>query len=174
MYPQIEIRQPQPNDIVGSRVYVTGLGTGFESEVQARVRDGDGRQLGATSTMCGGELGQIGQFQMAIDLPEELETPAGFVEVYDENTGFPGEGPYDGGVADLHKVVVPVVFGSHLLEGYRGFTYHVVLHGESLSKVAADVYGVASVWRIIYEANRDQIGDPNLIFSGQRFRIPRT
>ena len=174
MYPQIEIQQPQPNDIVGSRVCVAGLGTGYESEVQARVRDGNGKQLAATSTMCGGELGQIGQFQMAIDLQAELETPSGFLEVYDESTGFPNEGPYDGAVADLHKVVVPVVFGGHLLEGYRGFTYHVVLHGENLSKIAADVYGVASMWRIIYEANPDQIGDPNLIFSGQRLRIPRT
>jgi nucleoid-associated protein YgaU len=28
------------------------------------------------------------------------------------------------------------------------------------------------MWPAIYEANRDQIGDPDLIFSGQRLRIP--
>jgi nucleoid-associated protein YgaU len=50
-------------------------------------------------------------------------------------------------------------------------TYTVVA-GDSLSKIAKRVYGKASLWRKIYEANRDHIKDPDLIFPGQLLRIP--
>lgn len=50
-------------------------------------------------------------------------------------------------------------------------TYTVVA-GDSLSKIAKRVYGKASLWRKIYEANRDHIKDPDLIFPGQLLRLP--
>ncbi|HSE64032.1 MAG TPA: LysM peptidoglycan-binding domain-containing protein [Thermoanaerobaculia bacterium] len=50
-------------------------------------------------------------------------------------------------------------------------TYTVVA-GDSLSKIAKRVYGKASLWRKIYEANRDHIKDPDMIFPGQLLRIP--
>jgi uncharacterized protein YidB (DUF937 family) len=50
-------------------------------------------------------------------------------------------------------------------------TYTVVA-GDSLSKVAKRVYGNANQWRRIFEANRDQIDDPDLIHPGQVLRIP--
>ena len=37
MFPMIEVQQPQPNDIVGSRIHVAGFGTGFEATLQVRV-----------------------------------------------------------------------------------------------------------------------------------------
>jgi nucleoid-associated protein YgaU len=49
---------------------------------------------------------------------------------------------------------------------------HVVQPGDSLSKIAKDVYGDASRWREIFEANRDQISEPNLIRPGWKLRIP--
>lgn len=52
-----------------------------------------------------------------------------------------------------------------------GRTYTVVA-GDSLSKIAKREYGDASEWKRIYEANRDQIKDPDLIYPGQTFRIP--
>jgi len=53
----------------------------------------------------------------------------------------------------------------------RDRTYTVV-KGDSLSKIAKRVYGKASLWRKIYEANRDHIKDPDMIFPGQLLRIP--
>lgn len=147
--------------------------TGYESDVYARVRDGNGKKL-ATAHFMSGANGAIDQFQTVMELEDRPTTPGGFVEVYDENGLFPNEGPYGGQVEEFQKVIVPVVFGENLVDGYLGFTYHVVLHGETLSKIARDVLGDAGKWPAIYEANRDQIGDPNLIFSGQRLRLPRS
>jgi nucleoid-associated protein YgaU len=50
-------------------------------------------------------------------------------------------------------------------------TYTVVA-GDSLSKIAKRLYGDAQQWRKIYEANKDQISNPDLIHPGQTFRIP--
>jgi LysM repeat protein len=49
---------------------------------------------------------------------------------------------------------------------------YTVAKGDSLSKIAKQVYGKASLWQKIYEANQDQIKDPDLIFPGQLLRIP--
>lgn len=49
---------------------------------------------------------------------------------------------------------------------------YTVESGDSLSRIAKDHYGKASKWRAIYEANRDQIDDPDLIHPGQVLRIP--
>jgi nucleoid-associated protein YgaU len=50
-------------------------------------------------------------------------------------------------------------------------TYTVVA-GDSLSKIAKKFYGDANKWRVIFEANRDQIKNPDLIHPGQTFKIP--
>jgi nucleoid-associated protein YgaU len=39
--------------------------------------------------------------------------------------------------------------------------------GDTLSGIAKQLYGDGTLFRRIFEANRDQIDDPNLIFSGQ-------
>jgi nucleoid-associated protein YgaU len=52
-----------------------------------------------------------------------------------------------------------------------GQTY-VVKPGDSLSKIAQQVYGNMNDWRKIYDANRDIIEDPNLIHPGQTLRLP--
>jgi len=49
---------------------------------------------------------------------------------------------------------------------------YVVVEGDSLSKIAKRQYGDAQKWRRIYEANRDLIKDPDLIYPGQQLRIP--
>jgi len=52
-----------------------------------------------------------------------------------------------------------------------GKTY-VVVSGDSLSKIAKREYGDASKWPRIYEANKDLIKDPNLIYPGQELKVP--
>jgi len=49
---------------------------------------------------------------------------------------------------------------------------YVVVAGDSLSKIAKRYYGDANKWNRIYEANRDQIKNPDLIHPGQQLRIP--
>ena len=54
----------------------------------------------------------------------------------------------------------------HTLQSYT------VEKGDSLSKIAKKVYGKASLWREIYNANQDHIKDPDLIYPGQVLRLP--
>jgi nucleoid-associated protein YgaU len=49
---------------------------------------------------------------------------------------------------------------------------HVVASGESLSKIAKRYYGDANKWQRIFDANRDQITNPDLIHPGQQLKIP--
>lgn len=49
---------------------------------------------------------------------------------------------------------------------------YVVQKGDSLSRIAKERYGNANEWRKIYDANRDQIKDPDLIYPGQTLKIP--
>jgi nucleoid-associated protein YgaU len=53
----------------------------------------------------------------------------------------------------------------------REHTYTVVA-GDTLSKIAKREYGDASKWHAIYEANKDTIKNPDLIYPGQTFKIP--
>lgn len=49
---------------------------------------------------------------------------------------------------------------------------YTVESGDSLSRIAKQQYGKSSKWRAIYEANRDQIDDPDMIHPGQVLKIP--
>ena len=49
---------------------------------------------------------------------------------------------------------------------------YTVKSGDSLSAIAKKEYGDAGAWRRIFEANRDQISDPDLIHPGQELKIP--
>jgi len=49
---------------------------------------------------------------------------------------------------------------------------YTVQNGDTLSEIAQHYYGDANKWRKIYEANRDAIKDPDLIYPGQTFTIP--
>ena len=51
-------------------------------------------------------------------------------------------------------------------------TTYTVKSGDSLSKIAKRIYGDASKWNRIYDANRDKIENPDLIHPGQEFTIP--
>jgi nucleoid-associated protein YgaU len=49
---------------------------------------------------------------------------------------------------------------------------YVVVKGDSLSKIAKREYGDANKWPTIYEANKELINDPDLIYPGQELKIP--
>jgi nucleoid-associated protein YgaU len=161
MYPLLHVQQPEPFDIVGDPVHIAGVGIGFEANLGVVIRDAAGTVvLNTFLTTAGGDV--LSSFQTAVDLPAVPATPNGFVEVVDR------------GGADLpvSLVVVPVVFGTSLVPGYRGFQLRLVVPGDTLSGIAQEFYGNGAFFGRIFEANRNQIGDPNLIFPGQTLRIP--
>jgi len=49
---------------------------------------------------------------------------------------------------------------------------YTVNKGDTLSKIAKEFYGSANRWHEIYDANRDQISNPDLIKPGQVLKIP--
>ena len=51
--------------------------------------------------------------------------------------------------------------------------YYVIQKGDTLSKIAKHYYGDANKYPRLFEANREVIKDPDLIFPGQKIRIPR-
>jgi nucleoid-associated protein YgaU len=50
--------------------------------------------------------------------------------------------------------------------------WHVVAKGETLGKIAERYYGDPSLYKKIFEANRDVIKNPDLIQIGWKLRIP--
>ena len=161
MYPRIKVLQPEPFDLVDQRLQVAGVASGFEATIGLRVRDGESRQIARTFVNAGG-TGVLGNFQAEIDLGDVPATPDGYVEVF------------DAGGADVpaNMVVVPVVFGEHLVGGYYGFALRTVVAGDTLAGIAQEAYGDASQYLRIFAANRNQLSDPNLIFPGRPLRVP--
>ena len=50
--------------------------------------------------------------------------------------------------------------------------YYVIQKGDSLSKIARQYLGNAMDYPKIFDANREVIKDPDLIYPGQKIRIP--
>ena len=50
--------------------------------------------------------------------------------------------------------------------------YYTIAKGDSLWKIAEKFYGNGSKYTGIFEENREVIKDPDLIFPGQKIRIP--
>jgi len=49
---------------------------------------------------------------------------------------------------------------------------HVVVAGDTLGKIAQKYYGDPGLYMQIFEANKNQLKDPNKIFPGQKLVIP--
>lgn len=49
---------------------------------------------------------------------------------------------------------------------------YTVQSGDTLSEIAQRHYGRASAWHQVFDANRDQLDDPDLIRPGQVLRLP--
>ncbi len=160
-FPPITVRQPRPYDLVDDPARICGVGTGFEGQIVARVRDGHGTQLARASVHAGG-TGIWGNYDAALPVGVP-STAQGTVEVFEVSAK-------DG--SELHKVVVPITFGPALVNPYHGFAQYTVAGGDTLSGIAQKYYGDANRWPIIFEANRHQLQDPDHIFPGQVLSYP--
>lgn len=162
-FPPITVRHPVANDLVDDPVDVCGVATGFEGQIAARVRDDKGTELVEDSVPAGGS-GIWGNFNKQLPLKKKPQTPRGTLEVFEYSAK-------DG--SEINKRVVRIVFGTALLDPYHGFAQYTVVKGDTLSSIAQHWYGDGSKYPRIFEANRDQLTDPDQIFPGQVLRIPQ-
>ncbi len=162
-FPPIGVRQPQPFDLVDDPVEVCGVGTGFEGVFAARVRDDNGVELVQISVMAGG-TGTWANFHATLALGGAPATPQGSLEVFEFSAK-------DG--SEVNKTVIPITFGPSLIGPYHGFAQYEVVSGDTLFGIAQTWYGDGNLYPRIFEANRNQITNPDLIFPGQVLRIPQ-
>jgi nucleoid-associated protein YgaU len=62
--------------------------------------------------------------------------------------------------------------GSSSTEESIGEQTYTVQKGDTLSHISKQFYGKANAWNRIFEANRDQLDNPDLIKPGQVLKIP--
>lgn len=55
----------------------------------------------------------------------------------------------------------------------KSVQYYLIQSGDNLSKIAKAFYGDANKYPAIFDANREVIKNPDLIFPGQKIRIPQ-
>jgi nucleoid-associated protein YgaU len=62
--------------------------------------------------------------------------------------------------------------GSSTTSADSGEQTYTVASGDTLSKIAKKFYGDANAWKTIFQANKDQIKNPDMIHPGQVLKIP--
>ena len=154
-FPLIDIRQPQPYDLVDRYLRVAGIINTGDTPGTVHVLDADGNELAASETVAGRMMGG-GDFGVTITVPTP---PSGTGTVVVRLVG--GD-----------EASVEVTFGEALIPGYNGFSVHVVEPGDTLSGIAATYLEDENRWPLIATANRDIVSDPDLIHPGQELRIP--
>jgi LysM repeat protein len=73
------------------------------------------------------------------------------------------------------KIAVKSVSKTKQIENITNFSegkVHIVENGETLSLIAKRIYGDYGKWKVIYEANKSKINNPNLIYPKQELTIP--
>ena len=75
-------------------------------------------------------------------------------------------------IPDWPKEIVAEISVIGTPAGAASLRTHTVKAGETLSKIAKDELGSANAYMKIFEANKDQLQDPNMIKPGQVLRIP--
>ena len=58
------------------------------------------------------------------------------------------------------------------ITGENGVRYYYVAKGDGLQAIAQKMYGKASMWQIIQEANKETLGERGILKIGQRLIIP--
>jgi hypothetical protein len=158
----IEVRQPQPSDLIGRRFTVAGFGTGFEATVLWRVLGEDGNPLAEGLVQGAGSMGVIQDFGHDVLLPTSVSSRGDHVVLQVFGDDASGQNPPG---TDLNEVPVT------LFTGLQGWRLHEVVRGDTLSEIARDV-GENIRFRDVFEANRDVLTDPDEIVPGQVLRVP--
>jgi Immunoglobulin-like domain of bacterial spore germination/LysM domain len=157
----IEVRQPKPNDVIGSDFTIAGFGTGFEATVLWQLLDINGQSIAQGNIQGAGSMGVIRDFGHQVGVGGYTARAAHMtLQVFgDDPSGIHPPGP------DLN--IVPVTLFTTL----EGFRLYEVVAGDTLTRIARE-QGQNTTVDDVFQANRDRITNPDLIFPGQVLRVP--
>lgn len=137
------------------------------------------RDLGDGFAMFGGAVNVLDY------VAEDYMVLANYVQSFpvDPETGLPTI-TADSGYADVNgsgRITIPDTTGAEQpgepeanpepAPETESVTY-VVMPGDSLWRIARSYYGSGAKWNMIYEANRNTVREPDLIYAGQVLEIP--
>jgi nucleoid-associated protein YgaU len=149
----IQLRQPQPWDLVGRNLAIAALGTAFEAAYGWVIRAPDG--VLAEGTFTAGSMGLMESFVHEAAVSTDYVGPATFELSGDDPSGLRDQG------LDTQSVSI-IVIG-----GMQGYQLHQVVRGDTVSAIARATG--SSVARI---AAASRLRDANRIQVGQVLRVP--
>jgi hypothetical protein len=159
----VVLQQPQPAaaDPAALAVIAADYGAGQQLTVSGRAPPGarvrlflDGTPLGEVTADSGG----------AWHLQRQQPTPPGRFTLRAD--------VFDAKGRRTDRIAVPLILTA-LAPGERPPADGILIQpGQNLWRIARRSYGDGMAYTIIYEANRDQIADPDLIYPGQVFTLP--
>jgi nucleoid-associated protein YgaU len=161
----VRVRQPANNDLVGRKVLVSGIGSGFEGTIGMRLLNPRGAVLASGSAQSsGGGIG-VGEFttRLEVDRPPRAGTRL-TLQVFGDNPGLPDEGPSPGfNLREVRVIMFPDL---------QGWLLYRVERGDTLTGIVRKTrdFGRSSVKQIV--AANPRITDPDHIEVGWRLRIP--
>lgn len=155
----ISVRQPQPNDIIGSNLTIAALGTAFEASYGWKLLNGD--QVLAEGYLQAGGMGVMSSFVHEATVEGGTYTGPAIFE-------FAGDDPSAGeeGTAPA-PIRVPVI----LVPGAQGYVPYQVVKGDTLSKIARE-NGWGDLATVENIAAASGLTNPDKIRPGQILRIP--
>jgi len=157
----IEVRQPREHDLIGQRFIIAGFGTGFEATILWRVLGEHGATIGEGSVVGGGSMGVLDDFGHEVALGgAQFRGAHVLLQVFGDDPS----GQHSPGL-DLNQIRVT------LFTELQGWKLYEVRSGDNLIKIARE-QGQHTTADDIFEANRDKITNPNVIYPGQVFRVP--
>lgn len=155
--PTIQVRQPQPHDLIAGSFVIAGFASGFEGVVQWRVLDSAGSSLGDGQLAGVGSNGTEHDFGDQVALTHNTERgDTVTIQVFGEQPTGP----------DLNQIPVT------LFNDMTGFRLYEVKPGDTLTSIATQQGEGGTSANDIFAANRDRLTDPDLIFPGQVLRVP--
>jgi LysM repeat protein len=149
----IQLRQPQPWDLVGRNLALAALGTAFEATYGWVIRAPDG--VLAEGTFTAGAMGLLESFVHEAPVVTDYVGQATFELFGDDPRGVRDTG--------LDTQSVPII----VIGGMEGYQLHQVVRGDTVSAIAR---ATGSTVAKIAAASR--LADPNKIQVGQVLRVP--
>ncbi|MDE1933673.1 LysM peptidoglycan-binding domain-containing protein, partial [Bradyrhizobium sp.] len=145
----------------------------YELTLSAKLPDGTARvsQHGAKVTVNDAQPGGGGAQARAADVAETASQPPSSSEPRS-----PGVKPQESAALEpTHAIHARSAKeeGTSAPAAGRAVSSKIVSHGDSLWRISRIIYGDGSRYALVYQANRGQIRNPNLIYPGQTLVLPR-